>query len=133
LFDHLKVGKLGERLAKLFLESLGYKILTTNWRFRFGEIDIVCEKEDILVFVEVKTRRNSRFGRPEEYFDKKKQKRLLKAISKYLSQNKLWDRSCRVDVISINLEPTKWHIEHFKNVFEVSKAMDSSHTYWQPW
>ncbi len=131
--SHLEIGKLGERLAKLFLESKGYKILATNWRFKFGEIDIVCEKEDFLIFVEVKTRKRTKFGRPEEYFDQKKQKKLLKTISKYLTQNGLWDKNCRVDVISISLESTKWQIKHFKNVFEVSKAMDSSHTYWQPW
>lgn len=133
MFDHLKIGSLGEKLAKLFLEFNGYNILETNWRFRFGEIDIICEKDGILVFVEVKTRKSSKFGNPEEYFNTKKQKRLLKAICSYLTKNKLWDSTCRIDVISICLEPSNWHIQHFKDVFQISKTMDSSHSYWQPW
>ncbi len=130
----IDIGKLGEDLARKFLEVNGYKILATNWRIYKEEIDIICEKEGILIFVEVKTRRNTKFGHPAEYVHQKKQKRLIKAAISYITKNKLWDKkSCRFDIVSVSLQPSNWVIEHFKNVFEISETLDSRHSYWQPW
>ena len=58
------LGKRGEQLAVSFLEKKGYQILATNWRHRRAEIDIIAMDEDVLVFVEVKTRNNNNFGEP---------------------------------------------------------------------
>ena len=63
-------GRQGEKLANDFLRNKGFKILDTNWRFQHKEIDIVAMKDNEIVFVEVKARKNTAFGRPEEAVDK---------------------------------------------------------------
>ena len=61
-----EVGILGERIAQSFLEQNGYNIVETNYRCSEGEIDVIARREDLLVFVEVRTRRSNNFGSPEE-------------------------------------------------------------------
>ncbi|MBN2613509.1 MAG: YraN family protein [Bacteroidales bacterium] len=106
-------GRQGEEVAKLFLENKGYKILETNWRFDHKEIDIIALKDKEIVFVEVKARKNSRFGEPEEAVDEKKQQRLIEAAEAYLSGNDM-DFEARFDVISI-INNTE--IKHFPYAF----------------
>ena len=74
-------GRAGERLAAVQLESQGYRILETNFRCRYGEIDLIVEDECDLVFVEVKMRRGTASGLPEEAVDARKQRRLLQVAS----------------------------------------------------
>ena len=74
----LTVGNLGEYLACQYLKKLGYKILDRNYRIRGGEIDIVAQDRDYLVFIEVKTRNSSEYGLPSESITPWKIKALLK-------------------------------------------------------
>ncbi|MFO7658761.1 MAG: YraN family protein [Bacteroidales bacterium] len=106
-------GRLGEEIARQFLENLGYKILETNWRFEHKEIDIIALKDKEIVFVEVKTRKNTRFGEPEEAVDERKQQHLIEAADAYLSGNNL-DYEARFDVISV-INNTQ--IKHFLYAF----------------
>jgi len=77
--EHLRRGARGEKLARRFLRSRGYKILYRNFRAcGGGEIDIVCRDGDTLIFVEVKTRSDEDFGRPIEAVDRQKQLRVFK-------------------------------------------------------
>ena len=96
-------GILGELLACDFLSKNGYHILETNYRCPEGEIDIVAQQEDTLVFVEVRTKRSHRFGTPEESITKTKMRR-LRAVAAHYGQNRdgLPD-SWRIDVLAIQI------------------------------
>ena len=92
------IGKLV--FARHYLEKQGFIILETNWRFHHKEIDIIAQKDKEVVFVEVKSRKNSDFGEPEEAVTEKKQNHLIEAAEAYLVNNNL-DCEARFDVISI--------------------------------
>jgi len=102
-----KTGTVGEAVARAYLESCGYLILTQNWHAgRWGEIDIVASKGDELVFVEVKTRRGIGFGNPEEAVNKTKQAKLQGAGQAYLTAHPQLSQKARFDVVAILLSPT---------------------------
>ena len=99
-----ELGRWGEQLAASHLESLGYKVLERNWRCRRGEIDIVTRAGEILVFVEVKTRRGRDYGTPEEALTRAKVKRLLELSQRYLLEHDLEDVDWRVDLVAVELD-----------------------------
>ena len=78
------LGKEGEVIAKKHLESNGYSILESNWRFKKYEIDIIAQKNNTIVFVEVKARNGNAFGEPENFVSKKQQGFLISAAHNYL-------------------------------------------------
>lgn len=120
--EHLETGRKGEGLARDFLRKKGYKIVATNYRCPFGEIDLIaCEKES-LVFIEVKTRTHEDFGPPQLAVNTKKQKQLIKIALNYLKQNHLYQQDCRFDIVAINLtkEGAK-SIELIKNAFSIDQ------------
>lgn len=94
-------GQVGEKLAKNFLKKKGYTIVESNFRTRFGEIDIVAKEGDLLVFVEVKARRSVLHGLPEEAVNFRKQNKIVHAALEYIHQKDLGDISWRIDVVSI--------------------------------
>lgn len=95
-------GALGERKAGELLESRGYEILEYNFRARGGEIDLVARDGSVLVFVEVKYRRDERSGSPLEAVDPRKQRRICLAASGYLARHGLGlDTPCRFDVVAL--------------------------------
>ena len=96
-------GRAGERLAAVQLEGQGYRILETNFRCRYGEIDLVAEDGADLVFVEVKMRRGTAFGLPEEAVDARKQRKLLQLAAYYLDLHECAERSWRIDIVAIQL------------------------------
>lgn len=97
-----KVGQFGEKIAREFLERRGYKILETNYKAGYKELDIIAEQGDFLVFVEVKTRTSSEF-RGEEAVEYYKQKNLKYAITNYLTKRNLWEKETRVDLIVVDI------------------------------
>src|SRR5579859_200052 len=97
------LGRTGERLAAEKLVSCGYQILECNFRCRYGEIDLIAEHMDDLVFVEVKTRRGEAYGRPEEAITLRKQRKIIEVASYYLDLHACVERSWRVDVVAIQL------------------------------
>jgi putative endonuclease len=106
-----KTGDRGEELARLYLRKKGYRILATNYRFHHWEIDIVARDKDTVVFVEVKTRTTQDFGRPEDSVTSLKQKRIISASVKFLTENNLWGACCvRFDVISVSGNDEVCHI-----------------------
>lgn len=116
------IGGSGEDIAAVFLQRLGYVILTRNYRRRFGEIDIVAEEGDILVFVEVKTRSSAAFGSPLEAVDSRKQRRMARAALDYLSRSKQHGRQARFDVVAVLLQPQgSPRIEHIRNAFDIQQ------------
>lgn len=130
---HLKRGTAGEKAAEAFLRGKGYQVLDSNWRFRGGELDLVCSKKDLIIFVEVKTRKNSERGLPGDALTPGKQKKLVKTASAYLSKYKLWASPCRFDLISVYMGQNNCKIDHEKHVFEFSQAVGSGYSHWQPW
>ena len=114
---NLKTGKLGEEIAREYLEKKGYQILEKNVRSKFGEIDLVGKKGKELVLLEVRTKIGDRFGSPEENLDKKKLGKLrLNAIS-YVAR-KRWRGDFRIDAVCIvlrpNLQPER--INHYQYI-----------------
>ncbi|MDP2741753.1 MAG: YraN family protein [bacterium] len=101
---HNEVGKIGEGLAKEFLEKQGYEIIEQNYRTKYAEIDLIVKKGKDLVFVEVRTKIGENFGTPEETINKKKMKKLWGNAIAYASIKK-WDGSSRIDAICIVLKP----------------------------
>lgn len=101
------LGTAGERLARRHLEDLGFTFLGANWRYPGGELDLIMRDGDILVFVEVKTRRGDRLGAAEESIAPTQTRRLLCAAQRFLSDHPdLSDAYWRVDLLAITLSPT---------------------------
>lgn len=95
------LGRTGERLAADALMNKGYHILERNFRCRHGEIDLVAEDEHDLIFVEVKARRGTSFGLPEDALTFVKRRKLLELASYYLDLHTCAERSWRIDVVAV--------------------------------
>ena len=99
-----EVGKLGEKLAQKFLKKKGYRIRETNFRCRSGEIDIVAQQKDYLVFVEVRTRSSLDFGSPEESITRSKKEKLIASALTYISTHQGLPSSWHIDVVAIEID-----------------------------
>ena len=95
-------GAHGENVAATYLLQNGFEVLHRNWRYRHCEIDLICSKEKVLHFVEVKTRTTKQFGNPEESISAKKMNALKKAAEHYLIEHTEW-KNLQFDVVSIIL------------------------------
>ena len=118
--DRQRVGKLGEKAAQKFLKKQGYRIRETGFRCRQGEIDIVAQKKDCLVFVEVRTKSNLEFGTPEESITRAKKERLIASALTYTTTHQNIPSLWRIDVVAIELDDkgkTK-RIELIENAIE---------------
>jgi putative endonuclease len=113
---HNELGKKGEELAILFLESKGITILEKNWRYIRAEIDIMFVQDETLVLTEVKTRSSSAYGNPEEFISNKKLALYLDAAEEYLKQKKM-NYEIRFDIISIVFYFNKPIIKHIEDAF----------------
>lgn len=115
------IGNYGEDLAKNFLNDKGYKIIATNFRSSTGEIDIIARHNDILIFIEVKSRFSSNYGFPIEAVNYIKYKKLLNTAKYYLYKNKITNNFIRFDVIEVFLdsESKKSKINHIEDAFRV--------------
>ncbi|AWW25414.1 YraN family protein [Acetobacterium carbinolicum] len=115
---NLKKGKAGEALAVTFLENINHRICQMNYKKPSGEIDLITQDGDTLVFVEVKYRKNLDYGYPREAVNRAKQKRIAKTALWYLKEKQLDDVSVRFDVIEIyyGLDGEQV-INHFENAF----------------
>ncbi|MEW5900757.1 MAG: YraN family protein [Acidobacteriota bacterium] len=99
--DRRSLGRSGEEEAVAFLKRKKFKILGRGFRFHRGEIDIVAQDKETLVFVEVKTRRKPDFGRPEESVTPSKQNQIRKLAAAYMAINNLHHAPCRFDILSL--------------------------------
>jgi putative endonuclease len=115
-----KFGADGERLAVRQIEKRGYKTIQRNFRCKTGEIDIIAKDGDTLVFVEVKTRNNLRFGSPKHAVTWRKQKKLIRTALYYLKTVNSSKARFRFDVISIVNNPVdgKYQVELIQNAFK---------------
>lgn len=121
--DHRQIrGRQGEQVAEEFLRAQGYTILARNYRVSFGEIDLIVQDRQILVFVEVRTHGGDQFGDPLESVNMRKQRQIAKAALHYLTRNGLMEREARFDVVGIRWEDEQARITHIKNAFELPRA-----------
>jgi putative endonuclease len=108
---HTEKGKSGEEMAATYLIEKKFSIISCNWRFGHYEIDIIAKKNDVIHFIEVKTRHSNNFGYPEESVNHKKFRNLQKAATAYLKKfNKVM--KIQFDILSIRILPGK-EIEYF--------------------
>jgi len=115
---HNELGNLGEEKASAFLLEKAYLILERNWRKSRFEIDIIAQKEEFIVFVEVKTRSSSVFGEPIEFVSEKKQQMMINAAEVYLELNpQIHQPEVRFDIISVIIANNQVKIEHFPDAF----------------
>jgi putative endonuclease len=113
-------GREGESEAERFLRRRGYTILDRNVRSPLGELDLVAQQKDVLVFVEVKARRTSALGGAPYAVDGRKQSKLIRLASQYLATHRIRNRTCRFDVVLCSGGTDKPDaIEHIVNAFEV--------------
>jgi putative endonuclease len=112
-----ELGNLGERLAQKALKKRGYNIIETNFRCSIGEIDIVAQQKNCLVFVEVRTKSNLDFGSPEESITINKKKRLITSALTYINTHHNVPSLWRIDFVAveINLEGKLRRIEVIEN------------------
>jgi putative endonuclease len=116
--EHNLMGKAGEDAAAKYLEKHDYAIRHRNWHYHHLEIDMVAVKDNEIIFVEVKTRKNSDYGEPYEAVDDKKAKYLMRAADTYIKLYQL-DNSIRFDILSLtSIDGMQdFEIKHIKEAF----------------
>ncbi len=115
-----ELGIHGEKVAEKHLVDLGYRILDRNWRWRKGELDLVAEQDEEIVFVEVKARRSQTYGLPEESITRSKREKLIQTAYAYLRSVNRQDAAWRIDVVAIDMEDdgTVIRLEHIVSAVE---------------
>lgn len=113
------VGRNGECIAEKYLIKNGYKIIEKNFRCKQGEIDIIAKDKNEIVFIEVKTRTNKKYGNPIDAVTYIKRKHLLKSIEYYIYLKKLENSFIRIDIIEIYKKQNKFYIKHTKNAISM--------------
>ena len=116
MVKHNKLGKDGELIAFMVLQRDGFTILGTNWEFRKSEVDIIAQKDEFLIFIEVKTRGSRKFGNPSDSIDQKKISLYKDAAEGYLEQYPS-ELEVRFDVVNIIIGKDETEIEHIPNAF----------------
>lgn len=110
------IGKKGEDYAGTYLLKNGYKILYRNFFTKRGEIDIIAQKNNCIIFIEVKTRTNCKYGTPAMSVNYYKKKHIKNSIKIFLHKNNIINHSVRFDVIEVLIECDKYKINHIKNI-----------------
>jgi TIGR00252 family protein len=115
------IGNYGEDYACEYIRSIGYKIIKRNYFSRNGEIDIIALKDNILVFIEVKTRCFSNYGLGEESISYTKKVKCIKTAKYFIHKNNLYHLNVRFDVITITLDidKNKKSIQYYEDAFSV--------------
>jgi len=115
--ERLRTGAEGEDRARRGLERAGYRILSRNYRCRYGEVDLVAQEGEVIAFVEVKARRSGTYGIPALAVTRAKRRRILRAALHWLVSNGLPDRPVRFDVVSLRKGPAGWETEILRGAF----------------
>ena len=111
-----EIGDAAELAAATYLKSQGYTILNTNYRYKKGEIDIIADKGGLLVFIEVKFRKNAAFGVPESSVTSEKENLIMETAEHYMIDTG-HDGSIRFDIIAVDLINGQYGIRHFEDAF----------------
>lgn len=113
------LGKEGERIAEIYLREKGYRLVERNYRCPAGELDLIALDRRVVVFVEVKTRTDDRFGGPLDSVHWRKQQKMIKTAQFFLSQQRLHQREARFDVVGVTFVGKKPIVEHIQNAFDL--------------
>lgn len=116
--DEMKTGFQGENLAAQFLMEKGFEVVQRNYRFNKGEIDLIVQKGDWVIFVEVKTRTSTAYGEPEEILGEIKARKIYEAAEDYIFRFD-WQGHVRFDVISVKLS------DDYQKVLEIMHFEDA--------
>jgi putative endonuclease len=111
--DKIKTGNKGETLAAEFLKEKGFEIVERNYRYKHAEIDLIVQRKDWVLFVEVKTRSTFDFGEPEEFVDERKIRKIFEAAEEWIFSSD-WKGHIRFDIVSVKLGSVPV-IEHFQD------------------
>ena len=114
--NHIEFGQKGEKLAKEYLENLGFTLIHSNYRASHAEVDLIMQDGNEVVFIEVKTRSYDYYGSPEEFVDQNKQDNMAFAASLYMIDNE-YEGEIRFDIVAIILNVGLQKIKHIKDAF----------------
>ena len=115
---HLQQGHEAEQCAYAHLQRQGLQLVTRNYRTPFGEIDLIMEQSNIIVFVEVRYRRSQAFGTPTETIGARKQEKLRASAEHYLQRNrKASKKPCRFDIVAVTGAPDSNQVEWLQDAF----------------
>lgn len=116
--NHITLGDLGEKAASHYLTTKGYALTHRKYRTKLGEIDIIAKHKNTIVFVEVKTRRNTTYGSPAEAVNYRKQQKIIQTAQCYLKHSNNYNCLCRFDIIEVVLESQGiFTFNHITNAF----------------
>ena len=117
MYTNKELGELGEKLAKKFLLERDYEIICQNFRGRQGEIDIIAkEKDETIVFIEVKTRTSLEFGNPAEAVDNEKMEHIIKTAKYFLYCQKIKENNIRFDAIEVFIYKGRYRVNHIRQI-----------------
>lgn len=117
MYTNQELGQLGEKFARKFLKERDYEIICQNFRGRQGEIDIIAkEKDETIVFVEVKTRTSLEYGNPAEAVDDTKIERIIKTAKYFLYSKGIQHNNIRFDVIEVFIYKGRYKLNHIKQI-----------------
>ncbi|MCB2378732.1 YraN family protein [Hymenobacter sp. BT635] len=112
-----ELGQAGEQAAAAFLISLGYTVARRGYRYRRAEVDLIVQRgQELLVFVEVKTRSSAQFGFPEEFVTERK-KQLFRLAAENYQEETNWAGDIRFDILALAPNSAGFRIEHFEDAF----------------
>jgi putative endonuclease len=118
MVDTRKFGSEAEDAAVAYLTKAGYSVRDRNYFCRFGELDVVVEKDELLCFVEVRMRSSAAWGDPSHTVMSSKQRRVVKAALHYMFDERISNRAVRFDVISVLGRGDRAQVEHIPNAFD---------------
>ncbi|UCB56855.1 MAG: YraN family protein [Candidatus Omnitrophota bacterium] len=115
--ENLRTARRGEEIAARHLQTKGYRLIEQNYRTRYAEIDLITRYKGILVFVEVRTKRNEQFGSPEETINRNKINKLIKNAQGYMLK-KGYNKKYRIDAVCVLLDKNgeAGRISHYENI-----------------
>ena len=114
--EHNLFGREAEKRALDYLTANDYILLRKNYRFRKAEVDLLMQKDDLLICVEVKARSTNFFGAPEQFITSKKIRLLVGAVDHFIAERQL-DLEVRFDIIAFTVKGSQWELKHIKQTF----------------
>lgn len=114
--NNKELGDKGEAIASDYLQKEGYQIEARNYRYSRNEVDIIARKNDLMIFVEVKTRTSTYFGYPEESVTRRKAELIMQAAENYIFENN-WKGRIRFDIIAIEFKENQHQVHYFPDAF----------------